>query len=270
MKNKQAKTPECYESTRYNATKHGALSKVPVLPWENAEDFSQLEDAFITEYNPQGASEEHLVLEMANCIFRKQRIYKAENALIISRTSIPSSYTLKRAANLIAPKVDLTPSVLDELNLGDILHDNKPLQENELVAFKKLLASIQAIIDLNCTYEEMLKRCPADTRKDWHDWLNAEDSIYTADAKSFIEFLKIEVIEWYEEKLKEFLARPYLKQQLIGLSHVPSHETENLQRHENALDRRFEKSLAMLLKIQEVRILKSEPSTLIQTVNSVL
>ena len=116
----------------------------------------------------------------------------------------------------------------------------------------------------------MLKRCPADTRKDWHDWLNAEDSIYTADAKSFIEFLKIEVIEWYEEKLKEFLARPYLKQQLIGLSHVPSHETENLQRHENALDRRFEKSLAMLLKIQEVRMLKSEPSTLIKTVNSVL
>lgn len=275
MQQKQSqssKSSNSYTSTRYNATKHGALSRVAVLPWEDSAEFDKLQARLITEYNPQSASEEHLVCEMANCIFRKQRIYKAENALIMKSISSLSSYSLRKAANLLVPNIELDTSFQSkDLDLKSVLHHNDENEQSDyLKAQRQYLSEVKAIIDSDFSYEEMLKQCPAGAVKIWNDWVNDEENGYTPDKKSFTKFLELEIVKWCEENSNEVRARPYLKQQLVGLSYVPNNNTDQLQRHEIALDRRFEKSLVMLIKLQEIRALRSDSTLIDQNVNSVL
>ena len=43
------------EVTRFNALRHGLLSRYTVLPWEDELEYRELLDALITEHKPQGA-----------------------------------------------------------------------------------------------------------------------------------------------------------------------------------------------------------------------
>ena len=54
-----------YEMARFNALRHGVLSRHTVLPWEDAEEYRRLVAALAAEHSPQGPTEEHLVEELA-------------------------------------------------------------------------------------------------------------------------------------------------------------------------------------------------------------
>ena len=73
-------TPGNYQLTRFNATRHGILSRHTVLPWEPSEEYEELHLALKKEYVPVGPTEEHLVEEIAGIIWRKRRLWLAENA----------------------------------------------------------------------------------------------------------------------------------------------------------------------------------------------
>ena len=47
--------------TRFNALRHGVLSRYTVLPWEDPEEYQALVAALAAEHAPQGPTEEHLV-----------------------------------------------------------------------------------------------------------------------------------------------------------------------------------------------------------------
>jgi hypothetical protein len=68
------------EITRFNALRHGVLSRYTVLPWEDAEEYSTLVAALAAEHAPQGPTEEHLVEELAGILWRKRRLRLAEAA----------------------------------------------------------------------------------------------------------------------------------------------------------------------------------------------
>ena len=89
------KTDNTYAQVRYNAVKHGALSRIPVLPWENETAHTQLQEELIDQYKPQGPAETHLVLELAKCIISKQRLYQAEKSHILNGMEDISNYSLK-------------------------------------------------------------------------------------------------------------------------------------------------------------------------------
>ncbi len=55
---------EGYEITRFNALRHGVLSRYTVLPWEDEREYDALLDALASEHRPQGPTEEHLVEEL--------------------------------------------------------------------------------------------------------------------------------------------------------------------------------------------------------------
>jgi hypothetical protein len=74
-----AKT-ESYELTRFNARKHGVLSRASVLPWESESEYDALCDALIAEQKPHGPTEAHLVEELTGIIWRKRRLRLAEAA----------------------------------------------------------------------------------------------------------------------------------------------------------------------------------------------
>jgi len=200
-------------------------------------------------------------------------VYQAERALITQRMNGASSYSLRREADLLVP--DLTVKLSchsNQLNFKEVLYEDKPYQENDksFIAHKKYLAAVQAVIDADLSYEEMLDQCPVDAVDLWSDWVSNQYNGYMANKKSLKEFLQKEVVDWCEANLNTFKARPYLKQQLIGSSYAPSDEMERLQRHESALDRRFEKNLAMLLRLQEVRKIEHTVLVTDASANSVL
>jgi len=53
------------EITRFNALRHGVLSRYTVLPWESADEYQTLVAALVAEHAPHGPTEEHLVEELA-------------------------------------------------------------------------------------------------------------------------------------------------------------------------------------------------------------
>ena len=54
-----------YEQTRFNALRHGVLSRYTVLPWEDAAEYGAVLEALVAEHQPSGPTEEHLVEEIA-------------------------------------------------------------------------------------------------------------------------------------------------------------------------------------------------------------
>ncbi len=65
---------------RLNATRHGLASAAPVLPWENAEQRAELLAEFRCEHAPAGPTESHLVEELADILWRRRRLRRAEAA----------------------------------------------------------------------------------------------------------------------------------------------------------------------------------------------
>ena len=66
--------------TRFNALRHGVLSRYTVLPWEDAGEYQAIVTALVAEQAPQGPTEEHLVEEIAGILWRKRRLRLAEAA----------------------------------------------------------------------------------------------------------------------------------------------------------------------------------------------
>ena len=73
-----------YEAVRYNAIKHGILSKLVVLPHEDHGEFSELLAGMIEEHQPAGMTEKHLVEELATILWRKRGVLLGEAAAINS------------------------------------------------------------------------------------------------------------------------------------------------------------------------------------------
>ena len=69
-----------YHLTRFNATRHGILSRHAVLPWESQAEYEKLLEALYQEHEPQGPTQEDLVQELADIIWRKRRLRRSENA----------------------------------------------------------------------------------------------------------------------------------------------------------------------------------------------
>jgi hypothetical protein len=68
------------EITRFNALRHGVLSRYTVLPWENSDEYRAVVEALVAEHVPQGPTEEHLVEEIAGILWRKRRLRLGEAA----------------------------------------------------------------------------------------------------------------------------------------------------------------------------------------------
>lgn len=71
-----------YAVSRFNAVRHGILSRQTVLPQESEEEYAALLQGLCDEYRPDGMTEETLVQELAAIIWRKRRVLLAEGAKV--------------------------------------------------------------------------------------------------------------------------------------------------------------------------------------------
>src|SRR3977135_88237 len=57
-----------------NAMSHGLYASDVVLAWENEQDFKDLHESLRDEFNPEGASEEAAVFDLAHLQWKKRRL----------------------------------------------------------------------------------------------------------------------------------------------------------------------------------------------------
>jgi hypothetical protein len=248
-----------YEFARFNALRHGVLSQHTVLPWENGEEYSTLLEALVAEHKPQGPTEEHLVEELTGVIWRKRRLRLGENAAhhrALMRATDPYQQTAK-AALIDVGDVE-GDAVQDAIRAGEEqsredcadLEDDQAMTEEAM----RILASPSG-----SAYSRALAALRDDTRTWWEEQLcwNADDYEegkipYGADAESLRRFLEAEILPWYEKRRRELEHRPLIRAQALGEA-IDPHRLERLARYEVHLDRKLERMLAMLLKLQDLR-----------------
>jgi hypothetical protein len=217
-----------YGSSRFNALRHGVLSRYTVLPSEDEHAYNTLLEALVSEHKPQGPTEEHLVEELAGAIWRKGRVRLGERASIQA--------ALVRGAK------------------GQDKQQNLADQEG-LETARAMTEEAIRLIDEKSTsaYSQALAALEEGTREWWDEELSDEDYPegeipYRADSNSLKRFLENEALPFFKRQRELELAR----EQAFGEAIHP-YPLLQLARYEVHLDRKFEKILAMLLKLQDLR-----------------
>lgn len=181
-----------YEAVRYNAIKHGILSRYTVLSHEDGGEYQVLLSALLEEHQPAGMTEVHLVEELAGIIWRKRRVLQAEGAKI--------NEGLKSAVH----------------SAKSVMTSAAPFQ--------------RGMSGENADLREFMEGTPEEIAERQRD---AE--------------LDLAATQKAEAKFT-----PAIKAQTLGEG-LQAHRLEKLNRYETHLDRKFERTLAMILKLKELR-----------------
>src|SRR4029077_1656494 len=186
--------------TRFNALRHGVLSRYTVLPWESTDEYRAVVEALVAENGPQGPTEEHLVEEIAGILWRKRRLRLAEAAA--HRRGLEGTLASYRETVKVAlVHLDTTGQserVVDAIRAtaADTDEDITEMEEDEVMTRRalELLGSKR-----NDAYEAALAALREDTQAWWADVLardpdemeEGEESA-TSDAGSLRRFLEDE------------------------------------------------------------------------------
>ena len=275
------------ELTRFNALRHGVLSRYTVLPWENADEYHAIVAALVAEHAPQGPTEEHLVEEIAGIMWRKRRLRLAEAAAHrrgLEETLESYRETVKVAlVHLGATVADTQEDMADEdmadmdervvdairATAADTQEDMADMAADEAMtrralellgskrndAYEAGLAAYEAGLaalreDIQSLWADRLARDP--------DKLGEDEQPATADVEGLRRFLEGEVLPWFDNRRKELVNRPLIREQAFGEALDPD-KLERLGRYEIHLDRKLERMLAMLLRLKDLRREPVEP-----------
>ncbi len=247
-----ARTAGTYDAVRFNAMKHGILSGLVVLAHENGSDFADMLAALIEEHRPASMTERHLVEELAAIIWRKRRILLAEAAKI--------NEGLKSVANNLRPVMasaaPFQPGLANEHTRLLDLMDGTPEQiaEDQREAEIDLKATRKASAILYKggpnAYEKAVRALGQDSRDCWQTQIEEEE--YPATAEGLARYIRETLEPCCFRATLEARYTPAIKVQALGEGLRP-HLLEKLNRYETHLDRKFERTLAMLLKLKELR-----------------
>jgi hypothetical protein len=246
------------EVTRFNALRHGVLSRYTVLPWENADEYRALLEALVAEHAPQGPTEEHLVEELAGILWRKRRLRLAEAAAYRRGLDDALSSQTEKAALVLIDVEGQSQWVVDAIRAtpADTEEAIRELQEHKAMTRRaiKLLDS-----ESNDAYQAALAALREDLRAGWAnelargpDELGKGEEPATANVEGLRRFLEGEVQPWHDNRNNELAVRPLIREQAFGEALDPD-RLERLGRYEVHLDRKFERVLAMLLRLKDLR-----------------
>lgn len=241
-----------YEAVRFNAMKHGILSRLAVLAHEDSAEFADLLAALLDEHQPAGMTERHLIEELATVIWRKRRVLMAEGAKI--------NEGLKSAVNSAASVIKSAAPF--QRGIGDKNADLREFMEGtpEEIAERQR----DAALDLAATEKAAAilrkggpnayakaRRALIQESRDWWDE-HVEDEEHPATADGLDEFIRVSLEPLCNRMLLEARFTPAIKTQTLGEG-LQAHRLEKLNRYETHLDRKFERTLAMLLKLKDLR-----------------
>lgn len=241
-----------YEQVRFNAMKHGILSKLAVLAHEDHAEFDDLLAALMDEHRPGGITERHLIEELATIIWRKRRVLQAEGANIHqglrgaarnAESVIPAAAPFE--SGLSGEGTDLRDTLM--LTAGAVVERHRHAREN-LDATQKAATILRR--GGAKAYGNALRALPPESRTSWLQCVENEEYPETTDALA--EFIHIELEPVCINAEREARHHEAIKAQTLGEG-LQIHRLDNLARYETHLDRKFERTLAMFLKLTEIR-----------------
>ncbi len=241
-----------YATVRYNALKHGVLSKHVVLPHEDRSEFDALLAALEQEHQPGGATELHLVEELAGILWRKQRVLLAEGASINrSLKSLVDS----EANNPITAAMPFEQGMTGKDTNMRLMMQASPdrIAEIQEEAYLDLKATWKAASILRGgregAYEKARRTLTRESREWWDELVDAE--VHEASAEGLAEFIRRTLEPCCARIEKEVRFQPQIKAQTMGEG-LQAGRLLNLNRYEAHLDRKFERTLAMLIKLKQL------------------
>lgn len=252
-----------YANVRFNALKHGVLSRHTVLSHEDGSEYESLLAALVAEHQPTGPTETHLVEEMAGAIWRKRRVLQAEGASINRGLLTVSKARHDRATDPDGPAraaLPFEPTMVDtRLNhpaeLAEVIRES-PAQTRQRArdADEELAATSRAATILERggarAYERALRALTTASANDWTSSVEAGEETATNDDLS--KHIRGFLLPYYRQMVVEAQGHNAIRDQTLGEG-LQAHRLERLNRYEVHLDRKFERTLGMLLKLKELR-----------------
>jgi len=225
-----------------------------VLPWEDKAQYEALLSALIEEHAPHGPTEEHLVEEIAGVIWRKRRLRLAEAASYrggLQRIADPSSNTSKRALLKVDP-------IIDALTEGawQTTEDFSELKKRQALVQKAV-----AILDAGeaGAYDAALAELDEATRGSWEAIAAQIEGCCDEEepqAFALAQYLCSSILpklanhlQYVENRHKYVENRHLIREQVLG-EVLQCDRLEPLSRYEVHLDRKLERILTMLLRLQ--------------------
>jgi len=256
MKSEVAENPN-YQAVRLNAMKHGIIARYTVLPHEDKEEYERLLAQLEEEHRPDGPTELHLVEELAGVIWRKRRVLLAEGALINRGTlSVVRKEPLSFETSTIEAAAPLETRLSSkETALNDVVtatpkevEAKQKRAENDLHATGKALTAL--LSNGGTRYQEAMDMLQKDSRGWFLERVSEEE--YPTKAEGLMEFIYSQLLPLCQSVECNVRNYPEIKSQALGEGLQPS-RLEKLSRYETHLDRKFERTLAMLHKMKEMR-----------------
>ena len=181
--------PPAYEVVRFNALKHGILSRYTVLSHESHADYESLVNSLMDEHLPAGATEQHLIEELASVIWRQRRVLQAEGATI-NKGLKESARSAKTVIPAAAPfEMGLSGDNTDIRNLMDLkpadVAESQQSARHDIDATNKASAILRKGGDR--AYDKALRALLPDTREWWQNYVDDEEC--TADTTGLAAFI---------------------------------------------------------------------------------
>jgi hypothetical protein len=245
--------------TRFNALRHGVLSRYTLLPWEEESEYHELLSALVSEHQPSGPTEEHLVEELAGILWRKRRLRLAEAASFRRGLEDATSF-IRNTATAAVSHLSVTAHQRDVGSAVRATAEDTAGDFADLAAERAQTQQALAILEAGqdgAAYEQALAALHEGTREWWQSALaepedGEDEEPFSPEPAGLTRFLREKVLSWYEERRQELENRPLLRSQALGQALDPE-RLAGLARYEVHLDRKLERTLAMLLKLKDLR-----------------
>jgi hypothetical protein len=249
-----------YGETRFNALRHGILSRYTVLPWEDEAGYQALLIALTAEHVPIGATEEHLIEELAGIIWRKRRVRLAEAAVYREKLRRSASDYIGPNHVAGAALLPLTGDLESNASLpravaasaADTARDLRDAKRDQGMSRRALNILKDGGPD---AYETGLGALGEDTREYWQGCLSEPPDdrfTYTATAEALKAWIERHWREWHDQPIVELQHRKAIRDQAFGIAYAAD-GLEMPARYEVHLDRKLERTLTMLIKLRELR-----------------
>lgn len=244
--------PPAYEVVRFNALKHGILSRYTVLSHESHADYESLVDSLMDEHLPAGATEQHLIEELASVIWRKRRVLQAEGATINQDLKSVASNT-KAVVQAAAPfqrgiysqTIDLGEVI--NLSQDDVIEHQRAARQ-DMKSLQKASRLLRQTV--KGAYEKAIAALLPDSQEMWRNAV--ADEQYIGNAQGLRSFINEVLDPLIIQMDKEARYHEDIKNQALGQGLI-AYKLQQLSRYETHLDRKFERTLGMLIKLKEIR-----------------
>lgn len=243
-------SPEGKDVVAQNATKHGLLSRRPVLSHEDPEAYHHLVTDLVNELRPVGALEHALVDRIALGVWRQQRLALAERAQL--ELQLDNRQVARHVSYAFKGPYD-----------GDSVKDSnlEPVDEESLNWYRKALAELEALNDkaLTTGWRQLETETPlvyADlvTSAEEEDQPVGEYLTGWGGLQKYLSHLK----DWCRKEIQAAEQRPRILA-LAGLvrderSILLGEQRDRMARYQVMLDSQLSKALKTLQEAQKWRL----------------